>query len=548
MCSNSDNGVSWLAAPHPQSGVGVDVTSLQCVSLNWDYFFCNWTVPDCQGCVAVPYLYTSTTTTDYVSGECSCDDNPPPSSYGYQCSCPNDCCIWGPVSYPGIDPIVTVGFHVWRVYNVTQHHSSLGTQNNNNPQHSSLGTQNNNNNPQHSHLDTHNNYNSPQHLHLGTHNINPQHSSLGTQNNNNNPQHSHLDTHNNNNNSPQHSHLDTHNNNNTYNSPQHSHLDTHNNKKPTTLVFKSTPGALGAHNHTFNNYELATRLVNVTWTLPAPMSTFSQVAGVVIRVDYRLATELTTSSLTLPWSMGDLIRCKRPPGGCLHGYQVVKLGLWYEMYEVRVRLRSGEAPSLSGEEEEEMEEEDGWWSDWVPVYYITPAVAPEVGPAVCGGGYMTTPSSSDSQRRDVILNWRSVPVFLHNGPGFDYLAVATPVAAEYGWHEGVKETEEERDLNYTVFMCIDDLYSPDPCKGAFYWVNVGNVTSLNLTLGDFINTAEGGTTRAGGRQTAVMEESAEGREAEGSLASWVIGLLTTICIVVAVTTILGLLYGREYVI
>ncbi|KAK3850175.1 hypothetical protein Pcinc_043103, partial [Petrolisthes cinctipes] len=352
------------------TGVGVDVTSLQCVSLNWDYFFCNWTVPDCQGCVAVPYLYTSTTTTDYVSGECSCDDNPPPSSYGYQCSCPNDCCIWGPVSYPGIDPIVTVGFHVWRVYNVTQHHSSLGTQkynrdtqhshlgtlknnnsspqhshldthnmtqhsslgtqNNNNPQHSSLGTQNNNNSPQHSHLGTHNNYyyNSPQHLHLGTHNINPQHSSLGTQNNNNNPQHSHLDTHNNNNyyNSPQHTHLDTHNNNN-YNSPQHSHLDTHNNNNnPQHSSSNPHQVLLGAHNHTFNNYELvipdqmqsvevtpldegtttptaATRLVNVTWTLPAPMSTFSQVAGVVIRVDYRLATELTTSSLTLPWSM-----------------------------------------------------------------------------------------------------------------------------------------------------------------------------------------------------------------------------------------------------
>ncbi|KAK3856655.1 hypothetical protein Pcinc_037039 [Petrolisthes cinctipes] len=35
---------------------------------------------------------------------------------------------------------------------------------------------------------------------------------------------------------------------------------------------------------------------------------------------------------------------------------------------------------------------------------------------------------------------------------------------------------------------------------------------------------------------------------EPGLASWVIGLLTTICIVVAVTTILGLLYGREYVV
>ncbi|KAK3873639.1 hypothetical protein Pcinc_021363 [Petrolisthes cinctipes] len=53
-----------------------------------------------------------------------------------------------------------------------------------------------------------------------------------------------------------------------------------------------------------------------------------------------------------------------------------------------------------------------------------------------------------------------------------------------------QEHEEQSAVNYTVYLCTDNQETPQPCQGQLYWLPVGNVTAVNVTLADLQGSGE----------------------------------------------------------
>ncbi|XP_045597067.2 uncharacterized protein [Procambarus clarkii] len=268
------------------------------------------------------------------------------------------------------------------------------------------------------------------------------------------------------------------------------------------------------------------RELEVRWSLPSPMDAFPSAGGVVFRVDHRLHAHPDT------WTTAATGKCKNS------NLVSVEVKYWWQEYEVRVRLRSGAANFTL--------DDDGWWSDWSAVAVVTPPAEPEEAPAVGPGTFRI--ARNTPEYRDLTLSWRPLPTLLHNGPGFSYLVTATiypggasvatvnvtePYAtftnlstslpyrlevvsqnSEGRSQEGswvvvgadndlpddpvlpvvVLHRQQQYELRwsssdntstYTVYVCMDGLDTKLPCKADLYWLTVGGVTAINITLEEF---------------------------------------------------------------
>ncbi|XP_068236618.1 uncharacterized protein [Palaemon carinicauda] len=269
--------------------------------------------------------------------------------------------------------------------------------------------------------------------------------------------------------------------------------------------------------------------VGVIWDMPVYISTLAAYYGVHYAVEYR--PNPTTYGET-SWRLGALDVCKSSK--CDTSIRVEHPGA---TYEIRVRLRVNRTNFTL--------EDDGWWSKWTPVRCDVPAQRPWTPPSTGAGTFQVR---NGNGRRDVSVSWRPLSLLQQNGPNFTYiidasidgkslayseatdtfvtyrnisdnsylsvnvtsvnsagvsnasasvgvlpamLMPAAPVLQVVVYHATAQQYEVtwhelgDSKNNYAVYVCTDKSDSKDPCKGNLYWVDVGNATSVNVTLSDF---------------------------------------------------------------
>ncbi|XP_071521372.1 uncharacterized protein [Panulirus ornatus] len=302
--------------------------------------------------------------------------------------------------------------------------------------------------------------------------------------------------------------------------------------------------------------EEGSRVLRVTWVLPSPMEVFAGLACIVYRVDHRLKPNAQRNST---WIGREAQRCCSE--SCKIGEAQVEVQYWWQEYEVRVRLRSGAAPYTL--------EDDGWWSTWSSRSTTTPQAAPETAPTVGPGTYQVTGdyrglrdltvawrpvppllhngpdfsylvrATSDDHRGEAVepvLVGDTFAVFHNLSSDASYRVVVTAANSEgrssvtsvvmvgaartmpdaptlpvvvlhpHSLYELRWSCEDTGVSSYTVYVCTDGLDTKQPCTTNLYWTSVGNVSAVNMTLGDFEVPGEGNP----GVRFAVSAESGSG--------------------------------------
>nr|XP_053655600.1 uncharacterized protein LOC128704501 [Cherax quadricarinatus] len=327
-------------------------------------------------------------------------------------------------------------------------------------------------------------------------------------------------------------------------------------------------------NHTFDNYAIvlpnaALNVVvtsvdgslsaEVNWSLPAPMDVFNTNCGIVSLVDYRLQQD--------PWIVGATGECQK--ARC---WTVVQLDHWWTEYEVRVRLRSAAANFT-------LDDDGWWSSGSSTTTLTpsaVPEVAPAVGPGTFlvtirslqqrdltftwrpvptllhnAPDFTYFVSASVSATRETVANATVMDTFVtftnlstsqsyrlevvgQNSEGMgqerswvqvwatrDMPQVPTlPVVIihqlqQQQLYELRWSGNGENDTHSTVYLCTDGLNTKQPCKADIYWLTVGELTSVNLTLADFnLTDADGGS----GVRFGVSVEAVESGASSGM--SW----------------------------
>ncbi|KAK7082542.1 hypothetical protein SK128_019141 [Halocaridina rubra] len=299
-------------------------------------------------------------------------------------------------------------------------------------------------------------------------------------------------------------------------------------------------------NHTFNNTDIvipnpAEKVVIETaeeslevrteWVLPLYMETYAEAIGVLCVVEYRPSPHLYGGDT---WLLGSFSTCRHKE--CNATVAVQHPGATYEF---RVRLRA--------RRENFTFDEDGWWSLWTAVEGNIPPQRPWNPPNLDIGTFQTN-TGSEIGRRDVTVAWRPLPNLEHNGPDFSYVVNATadgkilsyssitdtyvtfsdvsdealvslevtssnsmghcnfsshvdvypkhlmpplpvlPVVVHHPMtqqYELLWNGEESGEYTYTVYICTDGQDNKEACENNLYWIAVGNLTSVNVTLEDF---------------------------------------------------------------
>nr|XP_053655599.1 uncharacterized protein LOC128704500 [Cherax quadricarinatus] len=244
---------------------------------------------------------------------------------------------------------------------------------------------------------------------------------------------------------------------------------------------------------------------------------------------------------------------------------VVQLDHWWTQYTLRVRLRSGAATMTLMD--------DGWWSDWSPLSVLTPTSLPEVAPAVGPGTFLVTfrsplrdltftwrpvptllhnapdftyfVSASVSTTRVTVTNATvkgTCFTFANLSSSQSYRLEVVGQNSEGIGHERswvlvwaardmpqvpilpvviIHQLQEQQLLyelrwsssgaghGYTVYLCSGHLGTSHTCQAAIYWLALGELTSVNLTLADFnLTDADGGSGVIFGVSVEVVESGA----------------------------------------
>nr|XP_045597466.1 uncharacterized protein LOC123757665 [Procambarus clarkii] len=271
----------------------------------------------------------------------------------------------------------------------------------------------------------------------------------------------------------------------------------------------------------------ATREVVVRWATPETLTQFP--ADLIYLLEYRLRQASS-------WSVGATGQCKSAK--C---WTSVEVEYWWQEYEVRVRLRSGAANFTL--------DDDGWWSDWSAVAVVTPPAEPEEAPAVGPGTFRiarNTPEYRDLTLswRPLPTLLHNGPGFSYlvtatiypGGASVATVNVTEPYATftnlstslpyrlevvsqnsegrsqegswvvvgadndlpddpvlpvvvlhrqqqqyELRWHSSRRRAGD----SYTLYVCVDGLMTSQPCQADLYWLTVGGVTAINITLEEF---------------------------------------------------------------
>ncbi|XP_069183378.1 uncharacterized protein [Procambarus clarkii] len=274
----------------------------------------------------------------------------------------------------------------------------------------------------------------------------------------------------------------------------------------------------------------ATREVVVRWATPETLTQFP--ADLIYLLEYRLRQASS-------WSVGATGQCKSAK--C---WTSVEVEYWWQEYEVRVRLRSG-AANFTLDDDGWWSD---WSAVAVVTPPAEPEEAPAVGPGTFriarntpeyrdltlswrplptllhngpGFSYLVTATiypggasvatvnvtepyatftnlstslpyrlevvSQNSEGRSQEGSW--VVVGADNDlPDDPVLPVVVlhrqQQQYELGWHSSSSSRRRAGD-SYTLYVCVDGLMTSQPCQADLYWLTVGGVTAINITLVEF---------------------------------------------------------------
>lgn len=264
--------------------------------------------------------------------------------------------------------------------------------------------------------------------------------------------------------------------------------------------------------------------IQVTWQTPFSLREFPP--GLLYRIDHRV------SDVQAP-----------PPFLAKEGHYGSSSAWGEEIavpypgvaYQIEVRLRSAARapapPDLW---------EDGWSSAVARTAVASRPRAPWTSPEVGLGTYQVKVENFGVM--DLLVMWRPLPRLLHNGPGLRYVVTCVDLSNDNIANKTVKEPSatfthlypnrpyrvtihaqndlgpsnvtsevvvgtglpaaprlpvvvyhqdldryelrwrEEDGLSYTVYVCTNQSLPGEPCQGDLSWMNVGNVSAVNVTL------------------------------------------------------------------
>lgn len=258
--------------------------------------------------------------------------------------------------------------------------------------------------------------------------------------------------------------------------------------------------------------------IQVTWQTPFPLKEFPP--GLIYRIDYRISD---VQAPPFSAKVGNYSNSSIREEEVAVAYPGVA-------YEFEVRLRSGGRPPAAPDLWE-----DGWSSAVARAAVETRPVAPWTTPEVGLGTYQV-------KVEELVVMWRPLPRLLHNGPGLRYVVTcadlsnnsianktvtepsatftnlypdrpyrvtiqaqndlgpsnvtsevvvgtelpAAPLLPVVVYHQEQDHYElrwrEEEGLSYTVYVCTNQSLREQPCQGDLGWINVGNVSAVNVTL------------------------------------------------------------------